>query len=229
MTPAILADYALTTLDEACGQIGINVGDDDDAVIRCVNRASKRIASFCGRDLHYSSGIVEYVAGYATTDLMVSRLPIASVASIAFDGANIDANDYDLRDGASGVIYRRTGWIWTATLNPGVTQYPAPGTEEKLYAVTYAGGFWTPAQGPTSALPTGATLLPDDIEQAALELAAQTYRRRNGSGADVASESLMGYSVTYRDGVAADGAWTGGMPAEIAAMLAPYRSLLQST
>jgi hypothetical protein len=56
-----------------------------------------------------------------------------------------------------------------------------------------------------------------------------TYQRRGGAGADVASESLMNYSVTYRDGVGGDGAWTGGMPPEIAAMLAPYRVLTQST
>lgn len=229
MTSAILADHALTTLDEACGQIGINVGDDDDAVIRAVNRASRRIASFCGRELHYSSGIVENVGGYGTTDLVVSRFPIASVASVAFDGATIAANDYDILDGLSGVIYRRAGWLWTTTREYGVAQPFRPGAEEKLYAVTYAGGYWTPAQGPLSAKPAAATALPDDIEQAAIELAAITYQRRGGAGADVASESLMNYSVTYRDGVGGDGAWTGGMPPEIAAMLAPYRVLTQST
>lgn len=229
MTYVYLAEYALTTLDEACSQLGIAVGDDDDAVIKTVNRASKRIASFCGRELHYASGVVEDVGGYGTNELIVSRIPIASVTSVAFDGAIIDSTDYDIADGASGIIYRRAGWLWTAVRFRSVAQAQMPGTEERLYAVTYSGGYWTPAQGPLSVKPALATALPDDIEQAALELTAMMYQRRGGSGADVASESLMNYSVTYRDGNAPDGSWTGGMPAQIAAMLAPYRVLAQST
>lgn len=223
----VLADHALVTLDDACDQIGIDVGVADAVVIKTINRASERIASFLGRTLHYSSGIVEKLPGLGGTDLVVSRAPIAAVASITLDGVDI-GTDFDATTyAAAGVIFRRGGWAWTARRNPGVSQQGAPGTEEPLYVVTYAGGWWTPAQGPLSAKPATATALPGDVEQAALELVASMYARRGGPGADVASESLMSYSVTYKNNVAADGSWTGGLPADIAAMLAPHRFLVQ--
>lgn len=226
MASQVLASHALVSLDEACAQIGIAVGDDDDAVIRTINRASARVAAFLGRAIHYDAAIVESVAGFGTTDLVLSRFPIVAVASIAFDGV-AQAIDFDLNSKSAGVLYRRTGWTWTTIRNPGVAQDPLPDAEEKLFSVAYSAGWWTSAQGPASALPAGATLLPDDIEQAALELVSSMYSRR-GSGTDVASESLLGYSVTYRPGVAADGSWTAGLPPDVAAMLMPHKGLVQA-
>lgn len=225
-----LAAHALTTLDEACDAIGIDVGDDDDAVIKTINRASKRIASFlrgAGGALHYEAGIVEDVAGFGTVDLMLSRTPIWSVASITVDGAPIAAGDYSIGDKDAGALFAPCGWDWTTRRGAGVSRAPIVGAEEKLFQVTYTAGWWTKAQGPEGDAPAGVELLPDDIEDALLDFITTLYARR-GSGADAKSESLMSYSVTYRDDDSGD-ADNQGLPGRVAAALAGYKFLQQST
>ncbi|WP_232293302.1 hypothetical protein [Stigmatella aurantiaca] len=64
-------------------------------------------------------------------------------------------------------------------------------------AVTYTGGYVTPGQVALDPL-TGPVTLPADVEEAAILEACALFRGR-GRDADVSSESLGDWSVSYRE------------------------------
>jgi len=218
--PVAIAANALTNLASVKAELGIATGDtsQDDFLTRAINSASALIERYCNRPFSYAAAEVEKLAGYGTTRLVVKRTPLKTITSIAFDGATILATDYAIEDAEAGFIFRRTGWLWTASNISGVVYAPYPGSEEKLYQVTYAGGYVTPAQvdaAPVPPPPAPVRDLPYDLEDAAIRLAVQRYHDK-GSELGISSESLMSYSVSY------GGKSVNGIPEEIATLLNGY-------
>ena len=228
-----LTDSALCTLADLKTELGISGSGEDDTLKRMINAASAQIAGFCNRSFYYETGKVEYVAGYGTPYLRVSKYPLEAITSIVYlssfsgtTGSTISSNDYVIRerDKQSGRIFREDGWLWTAAMLGGAT-YPAfPGTESPLYKVTYSGGYVTQQQDDDDNPSASVTRdLPYDLEDACIQLAAQRYLS-SGDDRRINAEKLMSYSVTYS--VTAQS--STDIPASIKCVLNRYRRVPQS-
>lgn len=176
-----VAAYALTTLAQAKTELGIAVSTFDAVIERLIDTVSSAIAEYCEHSLHYQTGIVEKVAGYGGQLLYVSVTPIVTITSIELLPSSLDnagagttyaASSYTIRDAKAGIIFRKDGFQWTANYAERLTSAPLrPGTEDKRFLVTYAGGWVTRAQ-------VGTVTLPPDIEQACLWGVANLWRHR---------------------------------------------------
>lgn len=189
-----LGSTALTTLSTVKARLGITDSSSDTLLEALINAASEAIVNYCGRSLHYEADLEEYVKGYGTNRLQLSRGPIWSIDSIFAGESELDADGYEVRgrDKYAGLVYRPQGWPWTARLSRTVAQNPVPGTEREDYLVTYAAGFQTPSQSPV----VGVDALPQAIQEACIMATTALYGRV-GSDPNVQSESLLSYSVTY--------------------------------
>lgn len=213
-----LGDTALTTLATVKARLGISDSSSDSLLEALINAASGAIVSFVGRSLHYEEDIEEYVIGTGRARLSVSRAPIWSIDSIAFDGSAIDSASYEVRgrDKYTGHIMAVSrAWTWTTSARGGtIAQDPIVSAERYRYLVTYTAGYATPTQSPVADVED----LPTDIQEACI-LATQYLYAQVGKDTSVASESLLSYSVSYdRSAVSAY-----GLPLAAQAMLAPYR------
>lgn len=190
-----LAANALTNLATLKSELNISVSTHDTYLERVINATSDFVAQWCNRTFHFEETIVEDVAGYGTNNLLVSRTPIVTIDSITYDGGVVSASDYEVSDAAAGIIYAPKLWIWTGLGGSGITHLPRPGTERKLYTVTYDGGYVTEPQ--VDGDPQLTRTLPYDLEDAVLQIAVYRYRQR-GRDQSVQSESLLNASVSYK-------------------------------
>jgi hypothetical protein len=191
----------------------------DTAVERCVSAASRAISRMCGRAFERAT-VTEYPASYGRPFLLLERPPLVSILSVVEAGGLLAPASYtivgDLADG--GLVYRLEGtWPDTARVGGLVTVSAdlRQGSSDAL-AVTYTGGYVTPGQ--VSLTPSvGPVTLPADVEEAAILEACALFRGR-GRDADVASEGLGDWSVSYRERAA--GQRLASTRAE--ALLTPY-------
>lgn len=208
---------ALTTLATANDELGLtsDSGTQDARVERYIKAASSQIATFLGRSLHNTAGIIEKLEGYGTPFLYVSRTPLGTLTSIKYDGQLIDSSNYEVHDANEGSIYAKGGFLWTAAVREGMIPEAMAGYERRLYEVTYTGGWICPTQA-------GTRDLPEEIEQACLELVVLRWRAR-GRDPSIKSESLMSWSASYDRGGSDSEISDGGMPPAVAEMLRPWR------
>lgn len=209
-----LTVHALTTVSTIEGELGLGAGSATALLERLINGASEAIERFCGRHFEYEANISEKVAGYGGVRLVVSRTPVVSIASIAYNGSTISSSEYSIEDADAGLIYRSTGWKWTAIRRPDITQDRLPGTEQKLFTVTYTGGYVTPQQAADN--PALTRSLPYDLEQACIDAVVTWYRDR-GENRNITSEKVMSASLSYN---------RHALPEPVQEMLAPYRRIV---
>lgn len=224
-----LSQAALTTLDAVKAALGITSLSQDSAIERVIESASAAAANYVGRPLHRVDGIVEAVRGYASNYLMVSRSPIVSVTSVAYDGSTVDPTSYEIDSSDASVLYAPDGWVWTGVVGAGaVGIMPLPGTERRLYTVTYDGGYVTPNQvdlgsfdevGPP--IVTKTRTLPYDLEEAVIKIATDMWQRLGRDDA-VIGEALLSGSVNY----SVTGMGMGPIGAYARSLLDPYRRLV---
>lgn len=210
----------LTTAGTVAGDLG--VAANDAALVRLVTAASKAVARILGRgQLEYGAGIIESVKGSGRPYLSLARRPVLSIASIALGGAPYDASDYVLSDADAGLVLR-IGGIWPATglLRGGIVQeeLALATADGQGLVVTYTGGWITPGQAATGGWSGPARSLPEDIEEATIQIVSNLYRAR-GADANVLAESLGDASYTYA-------AERKAIPESALALLEPYRQVL---
>lgn len=192
-----LAANALTTADQLRFELGLEANEGDTTQLESrINRASALIASYLGAPLHYEAGIVERVAGFGTSRLTLTRRPVRAIASIVLylgaQSETVSADAYRIEQAQLGFVERVGGlWAWT-TAGAGLEPNGVAGQERLDYAVTYAGGWITPAQA------GGALVrdLPEDIEAACLALAVLSWRSR-GRDPSVKERKLMSATIKY--------------------------------
>jgi hypothetical protein len=211
-----LGAYALTSLAQAKAELGVTVPTHDAVIERLIDVASSAINEFCDRTFHYETGIVEKVAGYGGQILTVAKAPIVSIASIELlpsslnapgTGTTYAATSYTIKNAKAGTIYRKDGFQWTAYYAERLTSQPLqPGTEDKRFVVTYAGGWTTRAQG-------GTVNLPPDIEQACLWSIANLWRQR-GREIHVQQETEDAATMQWKTSV---------LPKQAQDLMKPYR------
>lgn len=207
-----LAAQALTLLATVLDELGLTSdsgGAQDLRLERYILAVSEQIASHCGRVFQRDAAVVERVAGFGTTRLVLARAPVNALTSISIDGTLQDMTQVSIEDAKAGIIYRASGWASTAPSLPGISQGPAHGQEEKRIVVTYDGGYVTPFQ---VGVPTPVRTLPYDLEDACVELVLSRWRSR-GVDPRIAAEGSQNASRTV---------FGSELPPHIAAVLARY-------
>lgn len=198
------------------GRLRINSPDAATTILleAAITSASRMVERFCGRSFSHNAAQVDRVHGFGTTELIVHRPPVLSITSIAFDGETIPAADYSCvgDDAEGGVIVNEQGWINTTMMRaPGAARPDLPDHEQRLYVVTYKGGYEGPNQSATTA-----QALPADVQEAVYKAASYLYQQM-ASDPTVRGESLMEYSVQY--GNVGDSVGTSGLPLVVEHML----------
>lgn len=200
---------ALTTLATVKEELGISTTQWDAQLERRINVASDAIQTYLGRPLERATVTSERVKGYGDQRILLLRTPVVSITSIIYGGATIDAAGYYIENADAGIVFRSSGWEWTAIeRTDSILQEKQPGTEEGLLLVTYVGGWQTPAQG-------GTRTLPFDIEQACVDTVVQGWRNK-GKYQNLQNETEL----------QADASWRGEMiPGPALRQLRRYRRL----
>jgi hypothetical protein len=89
----------------------------------------------------------ESAPGRGTVLLFLSRAPIESLLSVAFDGEELDLADEAIEIDGPSTIRRRAAWQNTAPLSDeGIVRRPVAGQELPLYSVEYWAGYLMPPQ-----------------------------------------------------------------------------------
>lgn len=168
---ATQANRRLCTLAAVKVELSISGSADDTALTALIDGASAAIASHCRRVLAEETVQEVWRSVYQGPDapLILARVPVSAVASVAVDGATLDGADYEI-DPASGLLWRLAddarAW-WSAA----------------KVTVTYTAGYRVPDQ----ANPT----LPEDISRAAV-LAVSAWHLGQGRDPMLRSETEDG-------------------------------------
>lgn len=226
-----LAANALTTLDRVLLELDLTSdGDKRDSLLHAyINSASSWLARTCGRTFHRQGGgsgagaaaIVEKIAGMGTARLRVARPPIVgNPTTVKISGTALTiTDDYTVDDAELGWLYRSSGWPWSAKNAGGLDQGPLRGSESKDIEVTYNGGFVTRPQNAVGGVFAGVAItLPDDLEDACIELVVSRWKRK-GEDVRVRARSFESSGYTF-----------GGTPVspEVAAVVANYALIAQA-
>lgn len=185
---------ALTTLTAVRNKLRLTDFSQDVILEDLINEVSDTFVEVCGRKFHYEAGIVEKVKGQGTTLIVVNRTPIISIASITVNGTVLDASGYSIDNAEAGTIFRGTGWTWTNRFAAGVTYDAYPGSEEKSIAVTYTGGWVTPAQAAADLTLT--RNMTYALERLCIDAVVASYRDF-GVNQSITVEKFQGASATF--------------------------------
>jgi hypothetical protein len=220
VTPPTATD--LTTLANAKEELGIASADtsQDARIGRLITRASSAIEAYCSRRFGLQT-VDEAMEWNERARLALSVVPLASITSVKFDGAALAAEDYELEDRDSGMIFLRSsaaaGSLASSEVYvPGITR-DARGEEGRhLWVVRYVGGWWLPSM---SGSPGTNPLMPADLEAIALD-AVRAMHPAAGRDPGIQSERLGDWNATYGP------IGTSGLPAGIEARLMRYVRIL---
>ena len=199
---------ALTTLEEVKAQLSITATDEDTYLESAITRATAAVCTYLNvptatdgtRTLGRETLVETLRLKTYEPFIVLGRYPISSIASITEDGTTVDASEYEIR--GAGIVARLTDDDSTKCWLP------------VKIVVTYTAGWLLPDDDSRN--------LPQDIEDAAIALikAARFNRTRDPLlRSENILESLYSYTLfspSDKDGV---------MPADVAALLAPYRNV----
>jgi hypothetical protein len=136
---------ALTTLARLKTALGISGSSYDDYLSRLINAVSQYIENQVGRKLYYQTVTEEEIRGEGQKRMYVEVTPLILITSITYDDADIATANYEIVDADTGAIgYKYGNWNWSADAIENILSDIYPGSERKLYKVTYVGGYVTP-------------------------------------------------------------------------------------
>lgn len=192
---ATISATALTTVAEVKDALSITVSTYDGTIARVINAASDWFVRQTGRRFDRGT-VTETFTGHGFDKVLLSRFPLVSITSISFKGSALSASDYAIYDANAGIIQKVNGvWLDTSLESFDLRPSPVPGTGPKDYSAVYVGGYYLPASGSRD--------LPYDIEESIIEMSASKYRAL-GRDQSVASESVLSYSVSFKDSDVSD-------------------------
>ncbi len=168
----------LTTLAAIKGRLGIGDFDvkDDVLLTNFLALTSARFENECNRSFGYRLNEVdEFQAD--ETELRVKRYPIDEAQPISFLRLSKASEGWQTVAGAEYVL--RRGCV--------ISLVSEIGRWKEQSRVTYSGGYWLPDSAGVQ--PAGCPLLPDDVQQAAVEQIAYLYQNKDRLGlTDISAE-----------------------------------------
>jgi len=190
VTPAI--SVLLTVLASVKSDLGIPDSDTSkdttlNDLIRDASDSIQREYQFLCRQTYR-----ETLPGYGNNILQLKRTPIVSVSSVTHNSEPI--TDYTIEDKEAGHLYRKLGWVWTASVGWNMTAYVIPNSEHPDFTVDYVAGYLAADQANTD--------MPPEIQRAARETVIDWFKSA-GRAADIQSKSVGDLSITYVTGDAA--------------------------
>ena len=198
----------LTTLQAVQDDLGVEY---EPRLLGLINQASAACCGFCGRSFARATW-AETFNGSASP-LILSRLPVVSVASIQCNGIALDPAGCEVD--AEAALIRHQDGRWSDPGCFGLWDDRMAWSPLRT-VVTYTAGYLLPNDPGRN--------LPDDVERACLEMVKALWFS-SGSGArdpGVRSNTTEGIGTTqYRDPI--PGAF--GLPSMAMDMLTPYRRL----
>jgi uncharacterized phiE125 gp8 family phage protein len=185
----------LITRDALKRYLGIDATDTshDDLLDDLIDYASERIETHCGR-LFASEAITEYIDGSGTTELVLSRRPVTELTSVRVDADREFAEETEVD--SSELVLRAEAGVVERVVGIAGALFPRGASNVR---VEYTAGYAT---------------APDDIGLACVKLAAAWYAHASAGADGISRETLGEYSAVYR---------TSGLPADVEAILVPYR------
>lgn len=193
ITPA--ASHDLTTVAAVKAELAVSGSGDDAWLADTITRASATVRRWCNRVFAAETVRETYRLARPVPELLLSRLPVVTIASVTVDGAAYASGSYEA-DVDAGVLRRLTErgryQCWDAATT--VVQYDA--------------GYVLPGE-------PGRTL-PEDVERATILLVKAGWHAR------IRDPMQRSTSV---DGVGADAFWTGAptLTPDVVDLLEPHR------
>ena len=169
-----LVSYSLTSLDNLKEVLGITDNSKDSLLTNIINRSTDIIESYCnGRRFASTSYTEEEYDGTGTKYINARHFPITAMTA------------YDRNQGSVGT----TDWN---SLQSDYIKYIDDGVGPGQFY--YEHGFIRGARNYRFSYTAGYTTIPNDLEEACLELSVWIYKDRQSKG--LKSESLGEYSYT---------------------------------
>ena len=190
------ANMSLTSRDALKRYLGIGASDtsQDDLLDDLIDYASERLESHCARRFA-SEALTEYIDGPGTRQVVLSRRPVTELTSVRVDSDREFAAETEI-DSSELVLHAESGLI-----ERDGAVFPSGASNVRVqYTAGYSG-------------------VPDDVEAAAIKLAAAWYAHARSGADGLTRETLGGYTARYGH---------APLPAEVAAILTPYRERIQT-
>lgn len=218
-------EIGLTTVATVKTELGITTTSNDARIELLVRRATAWAETFVGYPL-LAKRYRETLAGYGTRNLMASRTPVRSIASLFFgtdtgdDATQLLTTEFGL-ESKPGFLTRTDGWEWSVPVQQDYELRPVPGEEYQPWLIDYVAGFtldglsssspnWSTEKGTTS---TGRSL-PYDIESAVIRKTVSVYTGIDGVFSKKVGDLAIIYGVGAQSGVVVD---------QAAELLKPWR------
>lgn len=192
------SSFDLTVLATVKAALGVDPANTKfDALIanQWIPQASAAVATYCNRVFARETVTETWRNVYECGPLMLSRHPVASIASVTVDGTTLSASDYEY-DAKTGFIYRLSS-------DARIAWYAAK------IVIVYAGGYVLLGE------------LPHEIERAAV-LLCKYYRYTLAQNPLIKRENIPGV-IDTEYWVMAEG--SPAMPRDVTDLLDPHRSL----
>lgn len=195
----------LTTLANAkliCG-VPSSVTTYDDLLTLLINRASKTVTNYLGRDIARGT-FTEVKTATPRQKLVLDHYPIISITSLYSRDELLTLNkDYrlDEQDASAGMVYNETGWN-PINLVSGLTQDVM--ASARTINITYIAGYYLPADITTPPadphyVAGDPASLPLDIQGVVDELVAQQFIRVKLQAQGMTQYKEGGISMSWRD------------------------------
>jgi len=160
----------LTTLNAVKEALEITTGSDDTYLTNLIKRVSQFIEHYCDREFT-AQDIEEIFDGTGTKTYLTQQYPINSITALSRRTSSLKVDDWDAI--TSTYFFDKA----------------------KRGEIVYVNGFSNNTLGYKLEYNAGYATIPDDLEQAAIDLIAYYYNNRKSKNTD--SESIGDYSVTY--------------------------------
>ena len=183
-----MATGDLTTLANVKQWVNVTSSTDDSLLTRLITSVSNFIQTWLNRALS-SATYTETYDGPIGTRMLVANYPVTAIASLSIDGATIPLST-DVT--VAGYVLDTYGVILRGNYSFG--------NGRSNVEITYTAGY---------------SVIPVEIEQAAIELVALRYAERRRPG--VSSQTIGGEAVAYRD---------VGMTDSISSLLIQYKKMV---
>ena len=191
--------YDLTTVEVVKRSLNLTGVEDDQFLTELISRASAALARITQR-IWAREELTETIAGSGWVELVLSRVPIVTLAEVRRDDSVV--SDVVVSDRDAGLLFHQSGFgrddIATRFIKPWPT-----GAAALDWEVDYVAGYWLPSFPTNLGTELAPKLfsaddvrLPGDVEQACIDTVRTWYAARTRDLSKT-SERLGDWSATY--------------------------------